>query len=100
MAIRACYAAPRTPWAMLRVQTGDRALPTTLTGPARLIALYEWRRGAALPGVWFVDGARAQTSPSPDDVDWSLFPTPEAQHEMMDRDERCARHFPRRSWPS
>src|SRR6185369_5764305 len=47
MAIRARYAAPRTPWAALRVQTGDRVLPTTLTGPARLVALYQWRRGAA-----------------------------------------------------
>jgi|HubBroStandDraft_6_1064221.scaffolds.fasta_scaffold186675_4 hypothetical protein len=37
--MRAWSAVRRTPWDMLRVQTGDPSLPTTVTGPARLIAL-------------------------------------------------------------
>lgn len=97
MTTRAPSAVRRIPWGMLRVQVGDPSLPTTLTGPARLIALYQWRRGKALPGVWIVDPATAPASFEAGDVDWTQFPVLEAKLELMAHEERCARHVPRRS---
>jgi hypothetical protein len=88
----------RTLWRTLRVQTGDPRLPTTITGYARLIALYQWRRGKPLPGVWVVESTAARASPGVDDVDWALFPAAEAQRELMAHEERCARHLPSRSF--
>jgi hypothetical protein len=85
---------------MLRVQIGDPALPTTLTGPARLIALYHWRRGKALPGVWIVEHTPAPVILRAEDIDWTQFPTLEAQRELMAHEERCARHLPRWFSPS
>jgi hypothetical protein len=95
MAIHACSTVPRTPWEILRVQTGDPRLPTTVTGPARLIALFHWRRGKALPGVWIIEHSPASVRPRTDDVDWARFPTLEAQRALMEHEERCARHLPR-----
>jgi hypothetical protein len=95
MATCAFSALRRTPWGMLRVQVGDPSLPTTVTGPARLIALYHWRRGHALPGVWIIENAPGPASPRAEDIDWVLFPLQEAQHEMMAHEERCAAHVPR-----
>ena len=84
MAPYASSAARRTPWERLRVQVGDPSLPTTVTGPARLIALYQWRRGHALPGVWIIENATVPTRPRrAEDVDWAQFPILEAQLEMM-----------------
>jgi hypothetical protein len=100
MAIHAASAVPRTPWGKLRVQIGDPSLPTTVTGPARLIALFHWRRGKALPGIWIIEHSAVHTNPTVEDIDWALFPTLEAQREMMAHEERCARHVPRRSAPS
>ena len=57
MAMQSCPAGPRIHWGRLRVQVGDRSFPTTVTGPARLIALYHFRRGRALPGVWMIENA-------------------------------------------
>jgi hypothetical protein len=99
MAIRAWSAVRQTPWGMLRVQTGDPSLPTTVTGPARLIALYHFRRGKSLSGVWIVESSPERASPEPEDIDWALFPTSEAQQEMMAHEERCARHRPQRARP-
>jgi hypothetical protein len=81
---------------MLRVQMGDPSLPTTITGPARLIALFHWRRGKPLPGVWIIEHSAVNVSPKAEDVDWTEFPTLEAQRELMAHEERCARHLPRR----
>jgi hypothetical protein len=92
-----CAAAPRTHWGMLRVQTGDRSLPTTVTGPARLIVLYHWRRGKALPGVWIIEHSLLSPTPRLQDVDWDLFPTQEAQRELYALEESFARHVPRRA---
>ncbi len=100
MAAHSCCAAPRTHWGMLRVQTGDRSLPTTVTGPARLIVLYHWRRGKALPGVWIIEHSPMSSSPRLQDIDWDLFPTQEAQRELYSLEESCARHVPRRRVPS
>jgi hypothetical protein len=86
MAVHAWSAARRTPWEKLRVQIG-----------ARLIALYQWRRGKALPGVWIIEHTLMPVSLRADDVDWALFPTLEAQRELMAHEERCARHLQRRS---
>lgn len=99
MAVHAWSAVHRTPWGKLRVQMGDPSLPTTLTGPARLIALYHWRRGKALPGVWVIEHAPAPVRLRAEDIDWSQFPTLEAQRELMAHEERCARHLPRRLSP-
>jgi hypothetical protein len=100
MAIHAAFAVPRTHWGKLRVQIGDPSLPTTVTGPARLIALFHWRRGKALPGIWIIEHAAVSASLRVEDIDWALFPTSEAQREMMAHEERCARHVPRRFAPS
>lgn len=98
MATLACSQVPSPSWSMLRVQLGDPSLPTTLTGPARLIALYQWRRGKRLPGLWFVDSASMRVSRTPDGVDWALFPVAEARNHLMDHEERCLRHLVRRSY--
>jgi hypothetical protein len=79
---------------MLRVQMGDPSFPTTLTGPRRLVALYHWRRGKAMPGVWIIANAPEPAIDRPEDVDWTLFPILEAQREMMAHEERCTRHMP------
>ena len=100
MVMQASFAARRTPWGNLRVQIGDPSLPTTITGPARLIALFHWRRGKALPGLWIVEHSPQHTIPRVEDIDWTLFPTQEAQREMMAHEERCARHMLRRFSPS
>ena len=100
MALQAPSAVRRTPWGRLRVQVGDPSLPTTLTGPARLIALYQWRRGKALPGIWIVEHSAAPASLQADDVDWTQFPVLEAKLELMAHEERCARHAPWRFSPS
>ena len=98
MASLAFTAASTPSWSMLRVQLGDPSLPTTLTGPARLIALYQWRRGKRLPGVWFVDSASMRVSRTPEGVDWTLFPVAEARNHLMDYEERCLRHLTRPSY--
>ncbi len=100
MAVQAWSAVRGIHWGMLRVQMGDRALPTTVTGPARLIALYHWRRGKALPGVWIIESSVPHAKPRAEEIDWSLFPVQEAQREMMAHEERCARHMPRRALAS
>jgi len=92
MATRAWSAALGISWEKLRVQVGDPVLPTTATGPARLIALYQWRRGKGLPGVWVVDSASGAARPRLEDVDWTKFPTAEAQGELMAYEERCVRY--------
>jgi hypothetical protein len=92
-------AAHRTPWGMLRVQIGDPSLPTTLTGPARLVALYQWRQGKASPGVWVIENSPAHARPSPEDIDWILFPAVQAEREMTDHKARCAQYLPRRPSP-
>lgn len=96
MAIHARFPALQTPWGRLRVQTGDRSLPTTVTGPARLIALYQWRRGKPLPEVWFVDASQGPEHRLLSTIDWSTFPISEARRETMAHEERCARHLPAR----
>jgi len=83
-------------WQTLRVQMGDPTCPITITGPKKLVELFNWRRGKATPGVWFVVSTQAHRSPRVDEIDWSLFPVAEAQHELMDLEERCARYLPRR----
>lgn len=80
-------------WQTLRVQTGDPSCPITLTGPNKLVELFHWRRGKASPGVWVIVNAPGYTCPRPSEVDWSLFPVAEAQHEMMDHDERRSRYM-------
>lgn len=95
----ASSAAPRTPWRILRVQIGDPSFPTTITGPARLVALYQWRQGKAAPGVWVIENSPTHASPRPEDIDWATFPTADAQREMMDRAFRCARYLLGRSSP-
>jgi hypothetical protein len=82
---------------MLRIQRGDRSFPTTLTGPARLIALFHWRRGQALPGMWVVENGAEHPGPAPGEVDWSLFPTSETQAEMLAHEARFARHLVQRT---
>ena len=82
-------------WQTLRVQMGDPTCPTTITGPKKLVELFNWRRGKATPGVWIVISSQPDRSPRLDEVDWSLFPVAEAQHELMDHEERCARYMPR-----
>ena len=99
MALQAWSTRRRAHWAMLRVQMGDPSLPTTITGPARLIALYHWRRGKALPGLWIIEHSAPSASLGPEDIDWTQFPVMEAQRELMDHEERCARHVPRRVTP-
>jgi hypothetical protein len=99
MALHTWSATRRTPWVMLRVQMGDPSLPTTVTGPARLIALYHWRRGKALPGVWIIEHSPVPVSPRAEEIDWTQFPVQEAQRELMAHEERCARHT-RRFAPS
>lgn len=84
------------PWQTLRVQMGDPTCPTTLTGPKKLVELFNWRRGKPTPGVWFVVATQAQRSPRVEEIDWSLFPVAEAQHELMDHEARCALYLPRR----
>jgi hypothetical protein len=92
-----CSAVHRTPWKILRVQIGDPSLPTTLTGPARLVALYQWRQGNASPSVCVIENSPAHARPRPDDIDWERFPSAEAELEMMDHKARCALYLPRRS---
>jgi len=99
MATPACSAAAPTSWKMLRVQAGNPSIPTTLTGPARLIALYRWRRHERLPGLWVVECSTLRAELRPEDVDWHLFPALEAQRHLIDHEERCARHFAPRSCP-
>lgn len=84
-----------TSWQTLRVQTGDPSFPITLTGPKKLVELFHWRRGKATPGVWVVINGPDNERPRLDEVDWSLFPMAEAYQEMMNHEERCARHLPR-----
>lgn len=97
MASLAFTAASSPSWSVLRVQLGDPSLPTTLTGPARLIALYQWRRGRRLPGVWFVDSTSMRVSRTPEGVDWTRFPLAEARDLLMEYEERCMRHLARAS---
>ena len=100
MALQTWSGVRRTPWGMLRVQIGDPSLPTTVTGPARLIALYQWRRGKPLPGTWIIEHSAAPVRLEAEEIDWTQFPVLEAQRELMAHEERCARHMPRRFSPS
>jgi hypothetical protein len=82
-------------WQTLRVQMGDPTFPTTLTGPKKLVELFNWRRGKPTPGVWIVVSAQADRKPRLDEVDWTLFPVAEAQQELMAHEARCALYMPR-----
>ena len=95
----ACPAMHRTPWRVLRVQMGDPSLPTTVTGPVRLAALHQWRQGKTSPGVWVTADSPAPTRPSPEDIDWVLFPTAQVEREITANEARCAQYLPRRQGP-
>lgn len=90
---RSWSSGPPTHWDSLRVQTGDPSLPITLTGPTRLVELYHWRRGKASPNVWVIESASGRSAPPADDVDWSLFPMAETQHELAEHAAHRARQM-------
>jgi hypothetical protein len=92
MPTRAWSSGPLTHWDTLRVQTGDPSLPVTLSGAARFVELYHWRRGKASPNVWVIDSATGRSAPQAEDVDWARFPMAEAELELMRRDMRIAQH--------
>jgi hypothetical protein len=96
MATRSWSSVLTAHWQTLRVQTGDPSCPITLTGPNKLVELFHWRRGKPSPGVWVIVNSPGFRTPRLEEVDWSLFPVAEAQHEMIDHEERCLRYMPRR----
>jgi len=87
---------PTISWCALRVQTGDPSFPITLTGPARLVELFHWRRGKTSPGVWVSVHLPSQSRLEPEAIDWALFPLAEAQAEMQIQDARRGRYLRRR----
>lgn len=92
MTTSAWTSGPITHWDTLRVQTGDPSLPVTLSGAARFVELYKWRRAKASPNVWIIDSATGRSAPKAEDVDWARFPMAETELELMRRDMRMAKH--------